>query len=239
MNKLKSSRGGFGIATMFAVMIPALILVVALAHSFQASTTRRITSAAYSSYLCGEITESAIAEAAHLMSVRHMFANVTNEADFTNQFIGQLLADQAPGVASQDDRSYWNIIGDDGSVMQKMLVGLRFDPSARGQEIPLKGIAKEAAELNPGIKVPEMKVTVRPISFRREYLKAQNTWVNWGIVAFRAHVEIDDGSGPEEHGQVALKLFTLRPSGQAGDVVMFSDRNLRTFVHHPHHHRRS
>ena len=89
----KSSRRGFGVATMLAVMVPALVLVVACAHMFQASSVRRFTSKSYAQYLSGEITESAIAEAAHQMSVRHMFPDATNEAGFTNAFVQKMLAD--------------------------------------------------------------------------------------------------------------------------------------------------
>lgn len=228
----RDARRGFGIATLFAVMIPALVLVVAIAHMFQASTTRRITSAAYSSYLAGEITESAVAEAAHLLSVRHMFANVGDEANFTTAFVQQVLADQPAGVG-QDDRAYWSLVNAAGGEIQRMLVALCFDPQGPGQEIPLSGIARTAAEQNPGIKVSQMKVTVKPVSFRREFISARGQWINWGVVAFQASVTIDDGNGPQVHGQTALKLFTLRPSGQPGDVVMFSDRNLRTVYQRP------
>lgn len=229
---VRSARQGFGIATLFAVMIPALVLVVALAHMFQASTTRRITSAAYASYLSGEITESAIAEAAHLLSVRHLFSNVGNEATFTTTFMQQLLADQPAGVPA-DNRAYWSLVDDTGAEMQRMLVALAFDPQAPGQEIPLSGIAKAAAEQNPGVKIPGMRVMVKPVSFRREFISARGVWINWGVVTFQAAVTIDMGDGPEVHGQSALKMFTLRPSGQPGDVVMFSDRNLRTVMHRP------
>lgn len=111
-----------------------------------------------------------------------------------------------------------------------MLVAMAFDDAAPDQEIRLAGLARAAAESNSGVKVLDMEVRVKPVSFRREFISARNQWVNWGVVAFRAAVRFDDGQGPRTAGQTALKIFSLRPGGQPGDVVAFSDRNLRTLV---------
>jgi hypothetical protein len=236
MYRMERARGagGFGIATMFAVMIPALILVVAIAHSFQASSVRRFTSASYMQYVQGEICESAIAEAAHLMSVRNVFPDATDDASFTGQFVQKILADGF-GDLPADHREYRSILDQDGQEMQKMLLALRFE--GRGQEIPLRGLAKTAAEMNPGVKVTEMKVTVRPMSFRREFFAERGEWISWGLVSFRAHVEVDDGDGPAPTSMTAIKMFTLKPVGMAGDVIEFSDRNIRTFAEHHQRHR--
>lgn len=224
-----AKRGGFGIATLSAVMVPALVLVVAVAHMFQATTTRRLTSTAYGNYLGGEVAESAIAEAAHLMSVGDMFPGGGTPATFTDTFVQQMLSDQ-PAQVPQDSRAYFALVDAQGQEISRMLVAMAFDGAVPAQEIRLQGIAKAAAEANPGVKVLDMKVLVKPISFRREFISARNQWVNWGVVAFQATVTLDDGLGVQTHGQTALKIFSLRPSGQPGDVVVFSDRNLRTLV---------
>lgn len=232
-SKACRSAGGFGIATLFAVMIPALILVVAIAHSFQASSVRRFTSASYMQYLSGEICESAIAEAAHLMSVRQMFPDATGDANFTTAFMQKILGDQFADL-SPDDREYRSIVDQDGQEMQKMLCAVRFE--ARGEPVSLRGAAQAAAEMNPGVKVPSMKVIVRPVTFRREYFADRQQWINWGLVSFHARVEIDDGAGPAPSEMTAIKMYTLKPAGQPGDVIEFSDRNIRTFAeHHPRH----
>lgn len=224
-----AKRSGFGIATLSAVMVPALVLVVAVAHMFQATTTRRLTGSAYASYLGGEIAESAIAEAAHLMSLADMFPGGGAPASFTDTFVQQMLSDQ-PARVPKENRAYVALVDAQGQEISRMLVAMAFDDAAPDQEIRLAGLARAAAESNSGVKVLDMEVRVKPVSFRREFISARNQWVNWGVVAFRAAVRFDDGQGPRTAGQTALKIFSLRPGGQPGDVVAFSDRNLRTLV---------
>lgn len=223
-----AKREGFGIATLSAVMVPALVLVVAIAHMFQATTTRRLSGSAYSTYLGGEIAESAIAEAAHLMSGADMFPGGAS-TNFTDTFVQEMLSDR-PARVPQANRAYFALVDAQGQEISRMLVAMAFDDAVPAQEIRLSGLAKTAAEVNPGVRVLAMKVLVKPVSFRREFLSARNQWVNWGVVAFQAAVTFDDGQNVQSCGQTALKIFSLRPGGQPGDVVAFSDRNLRTLV---------
>ena len=232
----RQERRGFGMATMFAMIVPGLVLTVAIAHMFQASGVRRMTGAAFHHYLVGEVLESSIAEASHLMATSDMFPDAAQGATFTTDFVTKMIGDQFSDLPA-DDREYQSVLDQNGQEMAKVLLAIDLGHH-RGHERPhpiaLKGLAKAAAEANPGVKVVEMKVFVSPMTFRREYIQARGQWINWGLVRFMAHVEMDTGEGVQPHSLMAIKMYTLRASGKPGDVVEFSDRNLRTLEEHHH-----
>lgn len=228
---MKATRRGFGIPTMMAGMVPVLVLTVSMAHSFQASSVRRFTSSAWNSYLAAEIAESAIAEAEHRVKAADLFQNAGDEAGFTQRFVAGLMAGQLPGVPA-DKQEVWALTNAQGQEVGQMVVAASFPPTER--PVALGGVARAAALENGGVKLGDndLTVTVRAITFRREWISAENRWITWGVMEFRARVKIDSGNGPGEHVVTATKLYTLNSIGP-GDVLRYSDRNLRTSVRHP------
>jgi hypothetical protein len=209
-------------------------MVGSLALSFQSSSTRRFSSSVWMSYVGLETAEAAIAEAAHFLRPEDVFPEARfgkppAGVDFTTHLLKAMIDDRLdlldPGL-----KEYRAVKRSDGSEAYRMLTAFRFPAGER--PVRTSGLAAKLARENPGVKlVPgaDLSVSVRPLSFRREYYEQVRGWVNWGVVQFRTRVAVSELSGTVIHELRVDRRFTMKPAGPGvREILKVSSRNLRT-----------
>lgn len=236
MSTRRTERKGFGVACLAALSLPAIVLVGSMALSFQSSTARRFTSTVWMSYVGLELAEAAVAEASHFVKPadifnEELFGAVARAQDPATELAKLMVADTLPSGISQ--KAYREIQDLAGAPVAKMLVAFCV-PQAKPTFVQVPGLAKKLAAENRGILLDQpddLKVYVRPLSFRREFISRQETWVNWGVVQFSVKVRTRELKGLSTHTLLVDRRFTLRPNQPAGaEVVKISSQNLRTSV---------
>lgn len=221
---------------MAALSLPAIVMVGAMALSFQSSTARRFTSTVWMSYVGLELAEAAIAEASHVLRPADIFApelfgGIATSADPANDLAKMMVADSLP--AAIKNKAYREIRNDAGGLAANMLVAFVV-PQAKPTFVQVPGLARKLAAENRGVLMdqPEdLAVRVRPLSFRRDFLAREESWVNWGVVQFSVKVRTRELKGVSTHTLLVDRRFTLRASPPAGsEIVKVSSQNLRTTV---------
>jgi hypothetical protein len=229
-------RKGFGVAVIAALSLPAVVLVGSMALSFQSSTARRFTSTVWMSYVGLELAEAAVAEASHFLKPadifnEELFGGVARAQDPATELAKMMVADTLPRAI--DQKAYREIQDLAGAPVAKMLVAFRV-PQARPTWVQGRGLAKKLAAENRGILLDQpddLKVYVRPLSFRREFISRNETWVNWGVVQFSVKVRCRELRGISTHTLLVDRRFSLRSNVPAGEeIVKVSSQNLRTTV---------
>jgi len=253
---------GFGVPTMLALFLPVIILVGALALSIQSSSARRFAVSIWTSYVAVDLAEGAISEASHCVKLTDVFdtdvfsaiyAEVKSSsastlttsdtaATFPNIFLTKIsqdfnkstVSDPFPSVTK---REYRNIEKSGGTIVYKMLTQFEF-PDKGWKTIPVPGLARKVAQNAPDVELSATDLTVemKPLTFRREYYKdpgsTKGTWVNWGVIQFKAKVRTRELSGSKAVREVcADRRFSLPiPTGKSTEVFNISTINLRTSV---------
>ena len=236
MSTRRTDRQGFGVATLAALSLPALVLVGSMALSFQSSTARRFTSTVWMSYVGLELAEAAVAEASHFLKPADIFADelfggVGRHADPANELARMMVADALPPLITQ--KAYREVQDQSGATVAKMLVAFVV-PQAKPTFVQVPGLARKLAAENRGVlldRPEDLAVRVRPLSFRREFIARDESWVNWGVVQFSVKVRTRELRGISTHTLLVDRRFSLRTGQPAGaELVKVSSQNLRATV---------
>jgi len=233
-----SGRRGLGIPTAMALILPAVILVGALALSLQSSTTRRMTSTVWMSYVALELAESAVSEAAYFLKETHVFppsvvrkvreeASVPPELVTFPQRLTWMMGHDKFGADASYAKEYRSING------KESLVSFRFVQKPIKVDL-VTGLAQKIARENPGVRLEDLKNTdlvvyAVPLAYRREYYASTKRWVNWGVVQFRVKVRMNELRGKVTYQLCMDRRFTLKvTAGEKQSSLIVSTRNLRT-----------
>lgn len=231
---MRLTRRGFGVACLAALTLPAVMMVGSLGLSFQASTARVFTSTVWMSYVGLELCEAAIAEAAHFLEPADvfdpaLFPEVSRAVDPGLVLLTQMVDDRLPDVPG---RAYRTIEDETGAEAARMLVAFTFPKFTR--VVKGRGLARKLAAENRGVlldRPEDLRVTVTPLSFRRDYYAREMQWRNWGVVQFAVSVRTRELKGVSIHRLRVDRRFTLKSKLEPGaEAMTVSSHNLRTFV---------
>lgn len=228
-------RAGFGTLVIVALSLVLLVVVGSVALSLQSSAARRFTSSTWMATVAYELGESAIAEAAHFLNVEdifdpRLFGPEDGKRDLLSEVFVRMFKNDLPALR-EEFKSYRTIRRSDGAPARKMLVAIEFP--RREVEVQVPGLAKKLALENRGVlldRPEDLAVFVRPLTFRREYLRSVGRWVSWGVVCFRVRVRVAELRATVTHEIKVDRRFALRPRIPGQDIIKVSSINLRTTV---------
>ena len=216
-----------GIPTVAAVVIPIVIVIGAIATSFQASSVRRFTSSTWAGYVALEAAESAVALASHQLKLEDLLDpalfGTGTQAQLVERLLDRMAQDQLPGIPAAQ-KEYWRLGGDDGSDQGRLMAAFAFPRYVK--QIAITPLGSTIARDNPGV-LDDLSVTVSPVTFRREYHQRQDFWSSWGILRFNVQVRAVEPRGPVTYRLSVMRLFSLKSgTGPGEEALKISGRNL-------------